>query len=73
MRAVEAWLLADTERIAAFLRIARVKVPGDPETLDNPKATMVALARAASALGIVRGHGRANRPAMAVDAGLLAA
>jgi len=46
VRAVEAWLLADTERIAAFLRIARGRVPGDPETLDNPKATMVALTRA---------------------------
>ena len=29
-----------------------------------------ALARAVSALGIGRGHGRAGRPAMAVDAGL---
>ena len=46
VRAVEAWLLADAERIAAFLGIARGRVPADPETLDHPKATMIALARA---------------------------
>jgi hypothetical protein len=46
VREVEAWLLADAERISAFLGIARSKVPADPEGLDNPKATMVALARA---------------------------
>jgi hypothetical protein len=45
VRAVEAWLLADAERIATFLHVARGKVPTDPEILDNPKATMVALAR----------------------------
>ena len=39
VRAVEAWLLADAERIAAFLRISRSKVPADPESLDNPKAS----------------------------------
>jgi hypothetical protein len=46
VRAVEAWLLADAERIAAFLGIARGRVPADPESLDNPKAAMAALARA---------------------------
>lgn len=46
VRAVEAWLLADPERIADFLGVARGKVPTDPETLDDPKAAMVALARA---------------------------
>ena len=45
VRMVEAWLLADTERVAAFLGIARSKVPANPEGLDEPKTTMVNLAR----------------------------
>jgi hypothetical protein len=32
-----AWLLGDTERIAAFLRISRGKVPADPESLDHAR------------------------------------
>jgi hypothetical protein len=46
VRAVEAWLLADAEQIADFLRVARGKVPANPEMLDSPKSAMVALARA---------------------------
>jgi hypothetical protein len=46
VRAVEAWLLADRERIAAFLAVALRRVPADPEMLSNPKTTMVDLARA---------------------------
>mgnify|MGYP000681123138 CR=1 FL=1 len=46
VRAVEAWLLADPERIAKFLAVAPGKVPSAPETLDDPKSAMVALARA---------------------------
>jgi len=46
VREVEAWLLADAERIAAFLRVARSKLPSDPERLGDPKSTMVNLARA---------------------------
>jgi hypothetical protein len=45
VRMVESWLLADTERVAAFLGIARSKVPANPEGLDEPKTTMVNLAR----------------------------
>lgn len=45
VRMVEAWLLADTERVAAFLGIARSKVPANPEGLDEPKTMMVNLAR----------------------------
>lgn len=44
VRAVEAWLLADGERIASFLRVARQRIPTDPEGLENPKETMVNLA-----------------------------
>jgi hypothetical protein len=45
VRTVEAWLLADAEAIAAFLGIARNKVPANPEALPDPKAEMVSLAR----------------------------
>jgi len=45
VREVEAWLLGDRERISAFLGIGTVKVPRDPESLDDPKRTMVDLAR----------------------------
>lgn len=42
---VEAWLLADAEHLANFLRIPRNTVPANPDELLNPKATMVNLAR----------------------------
>ncbi|MEW6220848.1 MAG: hypothetical protein AB1634_15130 [Thermodesulfobacteriota bacterium] len=45
VRAVEAWLLADQEALAAFLGVARKRIPGQPEVLDDPKSTMVNLAR----------------------------
>lgn len=45
VRAAESWLLADAERIAAFLRVPRTLVPADPENLDDPKASLVNLAR----------------------------
>lgn len=46
VRAVEAWLLADTEAIAAFLRVARSKVPANPEALPDPKQALVDLTMA---------------------------
>ena len=45
VREVEAWLLADAERLAAFLGVARKKIPADPEGLDDPKTAMLNLAR----------------------------
>ena len=45
VRAIEAWLMADTERLATFIGVARNKMPADPEGLDNPKQAMVNLAR----------------------------
>ena len=45
VRQIEAWLLADSERLARFLSIAIARVPVDPEALDNPKETLVNLAR----------------------------
>ena len=46
VREVEAWLLADAERLAGFLGVARSRLPPDPERLADPKTTMVKLARA---------------------------
>ena len=45
VRTVEAWLMADAERLAAFIGVARRNVPSAPEDLPQPKQTMVSLAR----------------------------
>jgi hypothetical protein len=45
VRAVEAWLLADAERLAAFLGIAAVKIPRRPDAEPDPKSTLINLAR----------------------------
>lgn len=45
VRAVEAWLLADVERLARFLGVSESRCPPDPDALDNPKRTLVDLAR----------------------------
>ena len=45
VRQIEAWLFADRERLARFLSVASSRIPQDPESLDNPKQTMVNLAR----------------------------
>jgi hypothetical protein len=45
VREVEAWLLADAERMAGFLGVARGKIPAQPETLNDPKQALVNLAR----------------------------
>lgn len=45
VRSVEAWIMADAEAIAAFLGVARSKVPADPDGLLAPKQALVNLAR----------------------------
>jgi hypothetical protein len=45
VREIEAWLLADRERIAKFLGVAVAKVPRNPDSLDDPKMALVGLAR----------------------------
>jgi hypothetical protein len=45
VRSVEAWLLADRHRFAAFLGVRRTRIPRDPEALDDPKGFVVDLAR----------------------------
>ena len=46
---VEAWLLADRFGLAEYLQVPLNKVPNAPESLDDPKAALVALARASRA------------------------
>lgn len=45
VREVEAWLLADRESLARFLKIPPAKIPERPEEEEDPKRTMVNLAR----------------------------
>ena len=45
VRAVEAWLMADAERLAAFIGVAGRRIPADPEREEHPKQAMVNLAR----------------------------
>lgn len=45
VREVEAWLMADAKMLAAFLGVARSRIPPDPEDSDHPKEVMVDLAR----------------------------
>ncbi len=45
VRTVESWLLADRVHLAAFLRIRQSQIPKDPENLNDPKRTLIDLAR----------------------------
>jgi hypothetical protein len=45
VREIESWLLADAERLAAYLRVRVGAVPGDPDAVLDPKQLMVNLAR----------------------------
>jgi hypothetical protein len=45
VREVESWLLADREGFAQFLGISTVLVPAEPDQVDDPKQTLINLAR----------------------------
>jgi hypothetical protein len=45
VRMIESWLLADRERIAAFLDAPQAKVPAEPDRDPHPKHVLVRLAR----------------------------
>lgn len=49
VREIEAWLLADREGFSQFLGISPRLLPHDPETLNDPKAEVLRLARRARA------------------------
>lgn len=45
VREIESWLLADRAEIARFLGIRRSQIPVRPDELEDPKRTVVSLAR----------------------------
>ena len=45
VRAMEAWLIADRERMAQFLSVPLTRIPRYPDTVSDPKAAIVNLAR----------------------------
>ncbi len=45
VRAVEAWLLADRNKIARFLAVPAYRVPLQPEEEERPKTTLINVAR----------------------------
>jgi|SRR5271154_4822600 len=45
VREVEAWVLADKQNLAGFLRIQAALIPDDVEAIPNPKQRLVELAR----------------------------
>lgn len=45
VRSIESWLLADHTRFAAYLRIADANIPRQPDTLLNPKVSLINLVR----------------------------
>lgn len=48
VRSVEAWLLSDLDGIARFLRVPKVLVPKNPESVSDPKRAIVDLAAKSS-------------------------
>lgn len=69
VRQVEAWLMADAETLATYLRAPRGAVPTGPEALPNAKNAMVNIARRSRRKAIQQdmlprpGSGRAVGPA----------
>lgn len=45
VQAIESWILADAETLAAFLAISSSKVPNNPDHDPQPKRTLINLAR----------------------------
>jgi hypothetical protein len=68
VRAIEAWLLADRERLAELLGVRLTWLPANPDRVDNPKTELVNLARRSSRRGVRNdlvpreGSGRAVGP-----------
>jgi hypothetical protein len=52
VRAVEAWLLADAERLAAFLGVSTARIPTEPDEVADPKEALVNLARHSRRLSV---------------------
>lgn len=41
VREIESWIIADSERIAAFLGVSESRIPRNPDSLADPKGTLV--------------------------------
>lgn len=52
VRAIEAWFLADHANLARHLRVRTGEIPTHPESLHDPKQTVVNLARGSSSASI---------------------
>ena len=67
VRAIEAWLLADVERLAPYLGVSQALIPRLPDEEDDPKRTLVNLARRSQRRTIR--EGMAPRPGSRVSVG----
>ncbi len=71
VREIEAWLLADPQRLSAFLSVSQRRIPGNVEAIPDPKATLINLARSSRNKAIkadmvpTEGSGRSVVPAYA--------
>lgn len=45
VREMESWLMADAQKLSAFLRVSSTRVPAAPDQLDDPTITLVNIAR----------------------------
>lgn len=69
VREVEAWFLADRDRIAGFLDVSSARIPRNPDVLEDPKAVLTNAARGSGRRSIREGvppsdgSGRSEGPA----------
>jgi len=47
VREIESWLLADTHQLAGFLGVQEAVIPRDPDSVNDPKASLIQIARKA--------------------------
>lgn len=52
VRAIEAWMMADAERLAAFLNVSPSKMPENPDRENDPKETLINIARSSTSRSI---------------------
>jgi hypothetical protein len=55
VREVEAWILADRERLARYLQVPEARITGTPEEIDYPKEYLINCARESSSSAIRKG------------------
>lgn len=54
VRAIEAWILADRDAIAAALGVGLARIPDEPDALADPKRALVAVAQASKSAQVRR-------------------